>query len=342
MGDQRRVLVTGGAGFIGSHLVDRLLDRGAEVTVLDNFSAGTSQNLDHHSPSDRLSIHRADIRDTDTLRQLLPGVETVFHLAAFADLRKSLSDRRADLDTNLLGMISLLDAMADSHVPELVYVSTSSLYGEAARFPTPEDYGPIQTSLYGASKLAAEAFAEAYTSLEDLRLWVFRLSNVVGERCRRGIVWDLVHKLLRDPSHLEILGDGTQSKEYLDVSDCVDGILVGHAQGRERVNRFNVATDTNLSAVSVADLVVAEMGLGKVEYRFSGGRSGWVGDNPVVSLDTSRLKACGWHPSVTSEEALRRTVRWTLNEARRAPPPPIAGALGIEGTGFPRAPAARR
>jgi UDP-glucose 4-epimerase len=314
----KQALVTGGAGFIGSHLVDRLLKEGVRVVAVDDFSHGTRRNLEHVPAGAPLDIVELDILDKPGLRRALRGADAVFHLAAFADLRRSLSDREADLKVNLLGMINLLEAMEELGVRSLLYSSTSSLYGEAGVIPTPEDYGPIQTSLYGASKLAAEAFAEAHTQLRELRLWTFRFSNVIGERCRRGVVWDFVRKLRENPRRLEILGDGNQSKEYLYISDCIDGMMTGFHQSTDRVNRFNLATETNLTPVDVANVVVKEMGLGKVQYEFAGGRSGWIGDNPIVNLDTSRIRALGWAPRIPSEEAIARMTRWANEECARA------------------------
>jgi UDP-glucose 4-epimerase len=331
----KQALVTGGAGFIGSHLVDRLLREGVRVVAVDDFSHGTRRNLQHVPSEAPLDILELDILDKPGLRQALRGADAVFHLAAFADLRRSLADREADLRVNLLGMINLLEAMEEAGVRSLLYASTSSLYGEAEVVPTPEDYGPVQTSLYGASKLAAEAFAEAHTQLRDLRLWTFRFSNVIGERCRRGVVWDFVRKLRENPRRLEILGDGNQSKEYLYISDCIDGMMTGFSRSSGRVNRFNLATETNLTPVDVANLVVKEMGLSHVQFEFSGGRSGWIGDNPIVNLDTSRLRALGWRPRVASEEAIARMARWANAECSRidssaGPASRIADALATD------------
>ena len=311
-----RALVTGGAGFIGSHMVDRLLEEGYGVIAVDNLSEGTLDNLKHLEGNPRLRFVRADIRDKRAVEELMGGgVDVVFHLAAHANIRTSQVDHYVDLEQNVIPTVHILEAMLKHHVPHLVFASTSAVYGEATIRPTPEEYSPIQTSLYGASKLACEAFAQAYTQLGDISVWSFRFSNVVGERARHGVIWDFVHKLRADPTKLEILGDGKQTKEYIYVSDCVEGILTGyHRAKRGRVNTFNIAVDETRSVDQVADIVIDELGLKSSEVKrvYTGGPRGWVGDNPIVVLDTSKLKALGWSPKVGADEAIRRTAKWTI------------------------------
>ncbi|MEM0120415.1 MAG: SDR family NAD(P)-dependent oxidoreductase [Thermoprotei archaeon] len=309
-----RAVVTGGAGFIGSHLVDRLLADGYEVVAVDNLSTGTLDNLAHIKNHSHFRFVKADLRDRQAVMELLQGVDVVFHLAAHADIRHSALDHYVDLEQNVVPMVHILDGMLKRGVPHLVFASTSALYGEASVRPTPEEYSPIQTSLYGASKLACEAFAQAFTQLGDISVWSYRFSNVVGERARRGVIWDFVNKLKANPRRLEILGDGKQSKEYIYVSDCVDGIITGYLKSRGRVNTFNIAVDETRTVDQVADIVISELGLedSGVERVYTGGPRGWVGDNPLVMLDTSKLKALGWTPKLGADEAIRRTARWTI------------------------------
>jgi UDP-glucose 4-epimerase len=311
-----KALVTGGAGFIGSHLVDRLLADGWSVRVIDNMTCGHRTNLHQHQSNRELEIYEADIRNADTLQKLLKGCDTVFHMAAHANIRTSLKDHRADLENNLIGTLNVLEAMLENSVHDLVFASTSALYGEAAVKPTPEDYGSSQTSLYGASKLACEAYAEAYTEFAPVKFWSFRFANVIGERCRRGVIWDFVHKLMNNPRELEILGDGRQSKEYLYVKDCVEGMILGYREASNQVNVFNLGMDEQTLVDRIAGLVIQEMKLGSVTRKYTGGAHGWIGDNPAVELSLERIKRLGWKPRLSSEEAIRRTIEWTLHFLR--------------------------
>jgi UDP-glucose 4-epimerase len=311
-----KAIVTGGAGFIGSHLVDRLLAEGYGVTVVDNMSCGYMENVEHLSGNPLLAIHKVDIRAAEKLDRLFAGHDVVFHMAAHADIRKSLADHRVDLENNLVGTLNILEAMTKNNIHDLVFASSSALYGEASIRPTPEDYSPVQTSLYGASKLACEAYAQAYTEFLPIKLWSFRFANVVGERCRRGVVWDFVHKLLRNTMELEILGDGKQSKEYLYVEDCVNGMMIGYKEASGRVNTFNLGMEEQTIVDRVADLTIEEMKLANVRRKHTGGPRGWIGDNPIVELSLDRMKKLGWKPKLSSEEAIRRTIGWTLDHKK--------------------------
>ncbi|MDA4113620.1 MAG: NAD-dependent epimerase/dehydratase family protein [Thaumarchaeota archaeon] len=310
----RRALVTGGLGFIGSHLVDRLLRDGWEVVVLDNLLTGRRSNLEHQKGNPRLQIREGDIRHLQTVVSASVGCDAVFHLAAHALMRVSLGDHRADLDHNVIGTLNVLESMSANKISDLVFASTSALYGEAEVVPTPEDYSGVQTSLYGAAKLAAEAYASAFVQLTPMKFWAFRFGTVLGERCRRGAIWDFEHKLLKNPSELEILGDGKQSKDYLSVSDCIDGIMVGYEKSSEPVNIFNLGLQEQTTVDDVADIVIEEMGLSNVRKRYTGGVRGWIGDNPVVYLSIKRIQALGWKPKVSPAETIRSTARWTLEE----------------------------
>jgi len=307
-----KALVTGGLGFIGSHLVDRLLSDEWEVVVLDNLLTGHRSNLAHQKNNLGLTIHDGDVRDIVALKKASLGCDAVFHLAAHALMRVSLTDRRADLDHNLVGTINVLESMMENKIQDFVFASTSALYGEASVTPTPEDYFGTQTSLYGAAKLAGEAFAEAYTQLSDIRMWAFRFGTVLGERCRRGAISDFVGKLRSNPKELEILGDGRQKKDYLSVLDCVEGIMTGYLKGEQSSNVFNIALQELTSVDRVADIVIKEMHLNDVRKKYTGGSRGWIGDNPIVHLDVSKLKSLGWKPKFSAEDVITSTTRWTI------------------------------
>lgn len=313
----KRALVTGGLGFIGSHLVDRLLNKEWDVVVLDNLSAGHRGNLAHRADNPHLRIVQGDIRNIHDISSVIAGCDAVFHLAAHAMMRMSLSDHKTDLDNNLLGTLNVIEGMITHEVPHLIFASTSALYGEAEVVPTPEHYLGTQTSLYGAAKLAAEAYACAYTQFSPLQLWSFRFGTVIGERCRRGAVWDFIHKLLETPDVLEILGNGQQKKDYLHVEDCIDGIMTGYEKSSGRINIFNVGLEEQTSVDELADIVISEMALTDVKRRYTGGEHGWVGDNPVVYLSAEKLRSLDWRPTISPREAIRLTARWTIGEIQQ-------------------------
>ena len=304
--------MTGGAGFIGSHVVDRLLQEGYEVTAVDNLSEGHLENVAHLKSDRRFRFVKVDLRDARATEKVVAGNDVVFHLAAQANIRKSLVDHRGDLDNNVVTMINLLDGMVKHKVSDMIFSSSSAVYGEAAVFPTPENYMPIQTSLYGASKLAGEAWSQAYSQFSPIRVWSYRFANVVGERCRRGVIWDFVHKLKKNPKELEILGNGKQSKEYLYVSDCVEGMITGWRKTKGPVEAFNLGQPTQTLVDEVASVVMDEMKLNGVKRKYTGGERGWIGDNKLVELSLEKMKKLGWEPKVSPEDAVRKTARWTL------------------------------
>jgi UDP-glucose 4-epimerase len=307
-----RALVTGGAGFIGSHVVDRLLEEGYEVTAVDNLSEGHLQNVAHLKNDKRFRFVKLDLRDAKATEKVVAGSDVIFHMAAQANIRKSLTDHRGDLEHNVVTMINLLDGMIKHKVNDMVFASSSAVYGEATVVPTPEDYMPIQTSLYGASKLAAEAWSQAYSQFSPIKVWSFRFANVVGERCRRGVIWDFVHKLQKNSEELEILGNGKQSKEYLYVNDCVEGMMAGWRKAPGPVQAFNLGQPVQTLVDEVADIVTAEMKLKGVRRNYTGGERGWIGDNKLVELSIEKMKKLGWTPMTTPEEAIGRTTRWTM------------------------------
>jgi len=287
------------------------------VVVLDNLLTGRRSNLFQHRGDKRLVVADGDIRHPKTLARVSKGCDAVFHLAAHALMRVSADNPAADLDYNLMGTMNVLRTTADNGVQDFVFASTSALYGEAEVTPTPEDYSGIQTSFYGASKLAGEAFASVFVQFRPMKLWAFRFGTVLGERCRRGAIWDFEHKLTENPKELEILGDGKQIKDYLSVRDCVDGVMLGYERSSSPVNIFNLGLRERTSVDEVADIVIDVMGLKDVKRKYTGGPRGWKGDNPVVQLSVERIKRLGWRPKTPPREAIRATAEWTLKELSR-------------------------
>ena len=307
-----KALVTGGAGFIGSHVVDRLIREGYEVTAVDNLEEGHLENVAHLKTERKFRFVKGDLRDEKGMRNLVKGNDVVFHLAAHANIRKSLVDHKADLEHNLVGTINLLEGMVEQGVNDMVFASSSAIYGEASVMPTPEDYMPVQTSLYGASKLACESYLQGYAKFSPIRSWSYRYAKVVGERGMSGVVWDFVHKLRQNPKELAVLGDGKQSKEYLYVSDCVEGMMVGYRKAAGQVNAFNLGLEKQTLVDEVADIVEKEMGLKGVRRSYTGGAGGWIGDNPKVVLSIAKKMSLGRKPEPPPEEARGNTARWAI------------------------------
>lgn len=311
-----RHFVTGGAGFIGSHLVDRLLrDPGNTVTAYDNLSSGKEEFLRHNLGNERFRFVRADLLDLPALTGAVRGHDLVHHLAANPDIRLGTAVPETDLRQGTLATFNLLEAMRATGVRKIAFSSSSVVYGEAERIPTPEDYGPlVPISLYAAAKLGAEGLITAYCHSFDLRCWIFRFANVIGARSTHGVIFDFINKLRRNPGELEILGNGTQRKAYLTVSDCVDAMLFVIGRAGDGVNIYNLGCEDQVNVTRIAEIVREEMGLPGAKFRFTGGDRGWKGDVRAMLLSIDRLKALGWRPSTTSEEAVRLAVRAGLGK----------------------------
>ena len=305
-------VVTGGAGFIGSHLVDALVARGDEVLVIDNLSTGERSNLAGHLESGHVELVVADLLG-DGWQDRLAGAGRVYHVAADPDVRGGASSPASMFEESVVATVRVLEAMRAAEVPEVAFTSTSTVYGEASVIPTPEDYAPMEPiSVYGAGKLACEAMIGAYCHSFGMRSFIFRFANIVGERSNHGVSWDFIRKLRTDPRHLEILGDGRQTKSYLEVRACVDAFLYvcDHALGT--VNTVNIGSEDWVDVVTIADLVADAMGIEAVEYRFTGGDRGWVGDVPRMRLAIDRLRSLGWRPPLGSRESMEIAIRAQL------------------------------
>lgn len=303
--EARTVVVTGGAGFIGSHLVDALVERGACVRIVDDFSTGFRQFV---NPA--VELCESSLLDFAKMRAVFAGAELVFHLAANADVRHGLSHPRRDVEQNLLATHNVLEAMREHGVKRVAFSSTGAVYGDAAVLPTPEDAPfPIQTSLYGASKVAAEGLLSAYAHGYGFRSSIFRFVSMLGPRYTHGHVFDFWRKLKRDPTRLEVLGDGTQQKSYLHVADCVQALLLGVERQTEPVSVLNIGHADWLSVTESIAIICQELAVSPT-LSFTGGERGWVGDSPKILLDTTRLRRLGWAPSVALPDAIVETLQF--------------------------------
>jgi UDP-glucose 4-epimerase len=310
LASKRRAFVTGGSGFIGSHIVDRLAQTAASVSIYDNFSTGQQQFIRHHADNPEVRVIRADVLDSERLKKEMAGCDVVFHFQANADVRGGTTRTQIDLQQNTIATWNVLEAMRTNGVKQIVFASSATVYGEPDIFPTPESYAPLQTSLYGASKLSCEAMIQAYCEYFGITCYIFRFVSWIGERYSHGVVFDFMRKLRKDPRALEILGDGKQRKSYLDVIDGVDGIFYALEHAKERKNVFNLGHDAFMNVLDLADIIVDELDLREVRYITTGGERGWLGDSPFVHLDTTKLKALGWRPRVSIEQGIRNTVRY--------------------------------
>jgi UDP-glucose 4-epimerase len=306
-------IITGGAGFIGSHLVDLLLSRGDSITVVDSMATGRMSNLEHSIDS-LASFKHANLLE-DGWQDLFAGIDRVYHIAADPDVRGSIRKSFEVYNNNVTATVRVLEAMKKYAVEEIVFTSTSTVYGEANVIPTPENYAPMMPiSIYGASKLACEAMISAYTATYGMKAWVYRFANIIGSRSTHGVIYDFIQKLQKDPTKLEIFGDGRQSKSYLTVESCVEATVYATTASNETFNVFNIGSEDWVSVQRIAELIVEEMDLKNVSFNFTGGDRGWIGDVPMMQLSVEKLKATGWDPGITSEESIRQTIRAMLQE----------------------------
>jgi UDP-glucose 4-epimerase len=313
---RQRILVTGGAGCIGSDLATALLSRGHEVVVLDNLSSGKEEHIAPLRDDPRFRFIRGDLLDSDTVDEAVLGVDMVYHLAANPDVKFTVGDPTdKDLEQNTLATYQVLEGMRRHGVKRLAFSSTSAIYGVSERQPIPEDSPTRPISLYGATKLSCEAMIGAFQHLFGMDCWIFRFANVVGSKVRksgRTVVGDFIDKLRRDPTRLEVLGDGRQAKSYLLSEECVEAMLFAVERAPQGLHIFNLGCADNLSVRRIADMVVEAMGLENVRYEFTGGEGGWPGDVPRYVLDVTAINRLGWRARRTSEEAMALAIRSTL------------------------------
>lgn len=301
-------IVTGCAGFIGSNLVDRLLDDGHEVIGFDNLSTGQLGFLKNALDNKKFEFVELDLYDNNNISDLFNGADTVFHLAANADVRFGTNHPRKDLEQNTIVTYNVLEAMRICKIKKIIFSSTGSVYGESPVIPTPEDGPfPIQTSLYGASKLAGEGLISAYCEGFGFQSYIFRFVSILGERYTHGHVFDFYKKLKLDPLNLEVLGNGMQRKSYLYVHDCIDAIFLALEKANEKINLFNLGVDGFCEINDSVEWICNEMNL-KPTIKYSGGDRGWIGDNPFIYLDTKKIQALGWEPKISIKEGIIKTL----------------------------------
>jgi UDP-glucose 4-epimerase len=307
-----RCFVTGAAGFIGSNLVDRLLAAGHTVVGYDNFVTGQRRFIEGALRSPCFNLVEADLLNSDALGAAIAGSEIVFHLAANADVRFGTQHPFRDIEQNVIATYNVLEAMRASGIKKIAFSSTGSVYGEATVFPTPENAPfPVQTSLYGNSKVAAEGLISSYCEGFGFQGFIFRFVSILGERYTHGHVFDFYQKLLKDPAKLEVLGNGKQRKSYLYIQDCIDAILLAIEHAADRINIFNLGQDEYCEVDQSIGWICQRLQLSP-ELNYTGGERGWIGDNPFIFLDCSRIRALGWEPRVSIQDGVVTTLEYLI------------------------------
>jgi UDP-glucose 4-epimerase len=310
-----RYFISGGAGFIGSHLVDRLMAEGNEVTVYDNLTSGKQAFVAQHGTNPKFKLIIGDLLNLEQLTVAMKNHDAVFHLAANPDARAGIMRTDLDLKLGTIATYNVLESMRLNGIKKLVFSSSGTVYGETPIKPLAEDYGPLlPISLYGASKLACEGLISGFCEIFGFQSWIFRFANVVGDKATHGVIYDFINKLQKNPKLLEILGDGTQEKPYIYVDDCVDGVLYGVRHANAKVNVYNIGCLDSTSVTTIAHIVTEEMNLKNVKLIYTGGDRGWTGDIPQVRYNVSKINQLGWKTSRTSDEAVRDAVKIMLGK----------------------------
>jgi UDP-glucose 4-epimerase len=308
-----KYFVTGSCGFIASNLVDYLLKKGYEVVGYDNYSTGQDSFIKQAINNPNFNLIKGDILDYDKLQISMDGCDFVFHLAANADVRFGTEHVDKDLKQNTIGTFNVLEAMRSNNIKKIAFSSTGSVYGEAKVIPTPEDAPfPIQTSFYGASKLAGESLLSAFAEGFDFQVWIFRFVSILGERYSHGHVYDFYNQLLKDPTKLSVLGNGKQRKSYLYVGDCIDAIMVAIENTNDKVNILNLGTDEYCEVNDSIGWICEHLKL-KPTLSYTGTERGWIGDNPFIFLDTNKIRNLGWKPKYTIKEGIIKTIKYLHN-----------------------------
>ena len=310
-----RILVTGGAGFIGSHLVDELIKAGNEVVVYDNFSSGRKEFLENSLSTGNVELVTGDLLNLEMLTKAMEGIDLVYHLAANPDIRLGTSVTDTDLKQGTIATYNVLESMRKNGCKNIAFSSSSVVYGEAKLMPTPEDYGPLfPISLYGASKLGSEGLISAWVGTFGIKAWIFRFANIIGTRGTHGVIFDFIHKLKKDSSRLEVLGNGLQEKSYMEVIDCSRAMIHVVNNFDEQLNYVNLGSSNTCSVSRIAQLVIEESGFSEVSIEFTGGDRGWAGDVPKAMLEVKKLNDSGFKCEFQSDEAVRFTAKSLIKE----------------------------
>jgi UDP-glucose 4-epimerase len=307
--------IIGGAGFIGSTMADRLLEEyKVRVTIFDNFSSGREEFIQHNLSNPRFKVVKGDLLDFDSLRESMSGTDFVLHFASNSDIARSVAAPDLDLKQGIIATFNVLEAMRKNQIKLIAYSSGSGVYGDVGYNETSEDFGPLMPiSMYGASKLACEGMISAFCHLYDMKAWIYRFANVVGRRQTHGVGYDFIRKLRKNPKELEILGNGSQSKSYIHVSDIIDAMLFVIRNANDKVNVFNVATSDYIEVNAIAKIVIEEMDLKNVKITYTGGDRGWKGDVPIVRFNLNKIHVLGWKAKYSSENAVRLSIREMIN-----------------------------
>ncbi|PIZ52018.1 nucleoside-diphosphate sugar epimerase [Candidatus Woesearchaeota archaeon CG_4_10_14_0_2_um_filter_33_13] len=307
--NNKRVLVTGGAGFIGSHIVERLISLNNNVIIYDNLTTGKKEFVNHLK--EKVELIQGDILDKEALHKAMENIDFVFHMAANADIKDNLKDPIKCLNQNTIATNNVLEAMRRWGVKNIAFASSGAIYGEPSVFPTPENVSsPIQTSIYGASKFACEGLLEAYANGYGFNVYIYRFVSLMGERYSHGCAFDFYKKLLQNPRQLEILGDGKQRKSFLYVTDAIDAMFLSIEKSNEKINIYNLGNDDFVEIKTIAKKICDVLSLKDVSFQYTGGSRGWIGDSPFVHLDTLKIKSLGWAPKYSIMECVEKTIKW--------------------------------
>ena len=310
-----RALVTGGAGFIGSHLIDELVDAGYEVKIIDNLSSGDLNLISHQPEAGNVEFVKGDLTVLDDVMQATKNIDCVFHMAANPDIRLGTQITDTDLKQGTIATYNILESMRVNGVKKIVFASSSVVYGEDAPMPTPESHGPcLPISLYGASKLGSEGLITSWVGTFDFQAWIFRFANIIGERGTHGVIFDFIHKLKRDNSRLEVLGNGLQEKSYMEVKDCVKAMMHIYNSKNSPINLYNLGSHDTCSVRRIAEIVVEETGFDNATIEYTGGDRGWAGDIPRAMLSIEKMLSTGYDVNYNSEAAVRHTTRCLIEE----------------------------